>query len=239
MPSITLSLTEKQAQNIMVLVETKGTPSLAKLVAFQVNQGQRLIDQEREFAACGDVVKGLAQAILAALPTVTKRGMSQEVLTYARNINRVMERAEKTLEQALAAHRAALPKAQRDHAELSADQIDRVLFASKSALTRAHTTLTQALPRPMVAKGKDAAKRTKLAKLCVWSGADQAREVGGYGELDMVALFVGDMLRHIELGRALIAGRPKMIRDASSMDTGCRDGLNDDVWAFVNQARFY
>jgi hypothetical protein len=49
----------------------------------------------------------------------------------------------------------------------------------------------------------------------------------------MVAMCFGDMNTHVQLGVAILSGNETKIDNAASMDTACRDGLDDKVWDFV------
>ena len=163
------------------------------------------------------------------------RGLSNQVVSYISAVDGIFSAAKTKFKDEYESFIANLPESERGDAALSLQQVDALLdpfvkqidTANKRFLASKNTVIQASPDYTLVPR------RQMLSKRCFNSALREGRQAKDWVDLDMISLSFSDMRHHLDLGVALLEGDPDQIKQASYMDTACRDGLDDAVWNFV------
>ena len=245
MTDISVSLTSSQAEKMLPLLqkvrggakgeERKIIDGLLRKLSPQIQQANEMAEIQAEQNRCMEEVESLTKIVLDTLPSLKRRGLSAEVVGYINAVDKIFKRADEDFQAANKAYLATLPKANRSSADLPADLFIKALAPTRRKLEKATENFKASGNTPLEASESYtlAAKRQTLAKKCLGTGISQAENAVDWNEIEMVALCFSDMNTHVQLGVALLSGNTTRIDEASSMDTGCRDGVDWKVWEMV------
>lgn len=246
MADISVSLSSSQAEKMLPLLqkirggasgeERKIIDGLLQKLGPQIEKAKEMQGIQMERQMCSDAVCAMAQVVVDTLPLLRRKGVSNEVVRYINTVDTIFQKAETSIQDAHKAYISTLPKADRDSAELPSDIFLRTLAPSRKKLERSTEDFKGGQNTPLEASGGYSlgAKRMSLAKKCLGTGLSVGSNAEDWGEIDMVSLCFADMNTHMKLGVALLGGNATKIEEASNMDTGCRDGLDEKVWDFVS-----
>lgn len=247
MTDISVSLTSSQAEKMLPLLqkvrgsakgeERKIIDGLLRKLSPQIKQANEQAEIQAEQNRCEAEVESMAKIGLDTLPSIKRRGLSAEVVSYISSVSKIFEKAEEDVKAARKAYVATLPKANRDSADLPADLFIKAIAPSRRKLERTTENFKASDNSPLEASETYtlAPKRLALAKKCLSTGLSEAENAGGWNEIDMVSMCFSDMNTHVQLGVALLSGNKARIDEASDMDTACRDGLDEKVWKLVTE----
>lgn len=188
---------------------------------------------------CSDAVNALSKSVLDVLPQLRRRGLTRAVVAYVNSVDKAFQGAQEDYRAAHKAYVATLPRAARDSADLSPELLVKTLSATARKLDRASEKFKSTDDDKVLEASQaypNAANRLPLAKKCLVTALEQGAGADQWDELDMVAMCFGDMNTHLQLGVAILGGRPAQIDAASNMDTACREGIDEKVWDFVSHA---
>lgn len=247
MPDIEFNLPAAQADKMLPLLEKvrvgakgeerKAIDALIKKLTPQIEAGKEKAREEKADEEVGDITARLVNLVVGMLPQLKKRGLSEEVAAYVNTIDKVFSKVETDIKAATQKYAATLPKNKQRDANLPLNQFAKITARAERKIEKANQDLRISGHSPIQTnpgytldkKRGQMAEKSFTTALSIGAKAREWKD-----ELDMAGLMFSDMNTHLKLGVALQGGNPSAIWKAYSMDTGCRDEMNEKVWTFIN-----
>jgi hypothetical protein len=222
------------------LKSLKQERAAAKHVSFLIKKLEPEIKQEkeRERKDQGEgryltLVDELQRTLLASLAVMKKRGFTAGSIQLTSKLCGVFMQGENKLKECVS---ALIKTSGGRSSELPMDDVCQIIRRVIDKVEPLTIKFAQDKNDAILQVSKEwnlQNKRARLGKLCFSSAIGLGREVAGWDEIEMIGCCLRDMLKHLELGSAILSGKPSLIDKKSSMDTVVREELSNDVWNFV------
>jgi hypothetical protein len=191
-------------------------------------------EAERSLATVAAKQTQLIDVVLEQFPSMATRGLTRSSLTFIEQVEAQLREADKKVDGLLDAADAKEPCPA--YAKIHLDVLNPLI----ASLKKCADVYASSKDAPLLSSTRwtKAARRQTLAADCQASGLVVGREAASWATdgLGMIAMSFGDQASHFHLAEALLDGDPKKIREASYMDTNCRERISNAAWNFVLEA---